>query len=243
MNICFNDCSNRFFIFHKKLIVLFINHWERLKGQTTSGFLLCYWTTLTVSSLVIFYSRIVDYANNQTDLKSQIHFFVYFLFVTVNFLLVLFCVDKSHVPVKARSSGFCTTMVSNFSRLTFWYMTKLIIKGNKGDISRDDLKTIDDNYLPDESEIPLQKEWTRVANEYFEKIREENNRIKNLKYQDDETVKFVKKAGKKKVIKQPSLAWCVFKMFPAEFLGGAILKLSRDIFLFLGPYVLGNYFN
>ena len=222
------------------MFVLFINHWERVKGQTTSGFLLCYWTTLTISSLIIFYSRIVQYSNDQIDLKSQIHFLVYLFFVTVNFLLVLFCVDKSHVSIKTRTSGFSTTMVSNFSRLTFWYMTKLIIKGNKGDISHDDLKTIDDNFLSDDSEIPLQKEWTRVANEYFEKCRIENNRI--IKYQDDETVKFVKKKPtKKKVIKQPSLAWCVFKMFPAEFLGGAILKLSRDVFLFLGPYVLGNY--
>jgi hypothetical protein len=41
-------------------------------------------------------------------------------------------------------------------------------------------------------------------------------------------------------IHKPSLGLCVLKIFPAEFFAGFVLKAVRDVFLFLGPYVLGK---
>lgn len=185
----------------------------------------------------------------QSTHNDLITFYIYFILVAANFIMVLLFVDKSHVSaVKSDKVILSTSEFSNFSRISFSYMTDLIMKGNRTDIQKEDLKTIDNNYLTEELMETVHDVWSERTQKYFDKVRKEENKVthkfkKHHQNMDEEDVIKLNLIKKNKVskIRQPSLAWCVIKIFPGEFFAGFVLKTARDVFLFLGPYVLGNY--
>jgi len=216
-------------------IALSIVHYERHKGHTTSGFLLVFWTALLLPSSVVLYSKVVASLLWLDDFRSSASFCVHFGLVAVNFLLVLFGVDRSHTgPIRSKSSAppaLDTSAFSNFSRLTFWYLNDLVVRGNRGDLSSADLGRIDSNCLDEELMQTVEAEWSRVSRRHLDRLHSR---------QDETELRPLKRAEEQATVRRPLLAWCVLRLFAGEFLAGAALKAARDVFLFLGPYVLAR---
>lgn len=53
--------------------------------------------------------------------------------------------------------------VSVFSRFTHWWMTSLIIKGNRQDLNKEDLWVIDENELSEYLTERVEKHWNAVS--------------------------------------------------------------------------------
>jgi len=220
--------------------------------------------------------------------KSNISFFIYYTLVAINFLLVLFGVDKSHVrPIisnRSKSSAsqtlsttntispvptgttikttINTSALSNFSRLTFWYLNDLVVRGNRGALCPSDLIPIEGNCLDETLIQTVQTAWTSTSRAYFEQLRVKQlkankkldkrkslanttdlTEMQQLNNNYNKTIKSGKElyeSQRKTVVQRPLLALCVLKMFAGEFVAGAALKCARDVFLFLGPYVLAR---
>jgi hypothetical protein len=117
------------------------------------------------------YSKAVKIALKQSTHQAAAPFYVFVALVALNFAMALFFVDRSHVSAVSEDKLVLSTAeFSNFSRISFSYVTDLIMKGNRTDIQKEDLITIDNNHLTEELIRTLHDEWTRRKRQYFDKV-------------------------------------------------------------------------
>ncbi|XP_062618111.1 multidrug resistance-associated protein 1-like isoform X3 [Saccostrea cucullata] len=116
--------------------------YERRRGVHSSGYLLIFWLLLSIYGILMFQSRIRGaIVNGISDIVAFVTFQLYFPAILVEFVLASL-VDGRQRLLKAYSHNKRKSpeeMASFLSKITFWWFTRMVIKGYKHDLVLEDL--------------------------------------------------------------------------------------------------------
>ncbi|GFS01026.1 canalicular multispecific organic anion transporter 2, partial [Elysia marginata] len=112
---------------------------ERARGVITSGILWIFWSVSVLASVIPLYTKI--YLKEYEDQRfPTIIFFIYFTFLVVQFLLSSFAEKvgrQGYVNLGPETSPEVTASFP--SRLSFWWMNKIVFTAYRHDLKEDDV--------------------------------------------------------------------------------------------------------
>lgn len=236
------------------LLVLFFNHFERIRGLQSSSLLFVFWSFLVFTSSITLRSKILMhyYDNNKSspDLVDIYMFYVFYILICVNLILSTFSEKfskKTQKPHKKKQSPENAAPLLN--KLTFWWMDRLIKTGFKRSITPNDIWDIDSSESSKYVSDKLEYEWSKKADIYIQSLSKMSTNKKvsaiyktNLNTNHDEELILNRVSSELELSikdgKKPSLALCLIKVFGGKFFAGAFLKLVQDLLSFAGPVIL-----
>lgn len=232
------------------LLATFLIQFERLKGVQSSGVLFIFWTLSVVFAIVPFRSKIM-LANRENEVKDKLRFttfYIYFSFTLLELILSCFNEKPPLFSSAVTDPNACPETTAGFlSRMTFWWFTRLAIKGYKSPLENKDLWSLNKN---DSSELVvpgLLNQWE------VEKAKAHSSEDQSVK----EQVAFTKPGSgaesnhvnegpeeaqvllsKRTESRQPSFLWALLRAFGPYFLIGSAFKLLQDLITFINPQLL-----
>nr|XP_022316598.1 multidrug resistance-associated protein 1-like [Crassostrea virginica] len=119
------------------VLCIVLLQYERRRGVYSSGFLLVFWLLLAVAGVFIFQSKLRKAMKTGiADLMAFTTFHLFFAAVLIELILSAF-VDGGHF---SHDEKRCPEEVSSFlSKITFWWFTRMVIKGYKHSLVVEDL--------------------------------------------------------------------------------------------------------
>ncbi|KAM9817691.1 ATP-binding cassette sub-family C member 3 [Neosynchiropus ocellatus] len=230
------------------LLATFLIQYERLRGVQSSGVLFIFWFLSVLCAIVPFRSNIL-LALSQSEVEDKLRFTTfYFYFGLVVCELILCCFNEkpplfSSVvtdpnPCPENTAGF-------LSRITFWWFTRLAIKGYKMPLEAKDLWSLNER---DRSKVivpQLLKEWEKELSEQNSSSQAQfskppppttNHTAGGAETSPEEVEVLL--ANQKASPKKPSFLRAMVKAFAPYFLIGSAYKLLQDIITFINPQLL-----
>ncbi|XP_071114641.1 multidrug resistance-associated protein 1-like [Haliotis cracherodii] len=123
------------FLFAMLLLLL-----ERKKGLITSGVMFTFWLLLTMAGIIPFYSIIFEKQYGQNTLKV-VTFYIYYGLVLLE--LILSCCAETSSERTIQNKEPCPDLSASFlSRITFWWMNSLLLRGNQKALTEADVYDI-----------------------------------------------------------------------------------------------------
>ncbi|KAI5627349.1 canalicular multispecific organic anion transporter 2 isoform X3 [Silurus asotus] len=229
------------------LLATFLIQYERLKGVQSSGVLFIFWTISVLCAIVPFRSKILQ--ARQDEVKDKLRFTTFYIYFSLTVVeLILSCFNEkpplfSNVitdpnPCPESSAGF-------LSRMTFWWFTRMAIKGYKSPLENKDLWSLNKD---DSSKVvvpKLLKEWEVEKSKLQRSAEEINGQAVYSKDEAESNHADVKNPeevevllSKKKESQQPSFLYALIRAFGPYFLIGSAFKLLQDIIVFINPQLL-----
>ncbi|XP_059180053.1 ATP-binding cassette sub-family C member 3 isoform X2 [Centropristis striata] len=239
------------------LLATFLIQFERLRGVQSSGVLFIFWFLSLLCAIVPFRSKILQ-ASSQSEVNDKLRFTTfYFYFGLVVCELILCCFNEkpplfSNVvtdpnPCPETTAGFLSTM-------TFWWFTRMAIKGYKMPLETKDLWSLNQR---DSSKVmvpKLLKEWDKEQ----AKAKSEQNLSSQAVFSKPppSTTNHIGGAAgggggetspeevevllskQKAAPHQPSFLRALIKAFGPYFLIGSCFKLMQDVITFVNPQLL-----
>ncbi|XP_062330079.1 ATP-binding cassette sub-family C member 3 isoform X3 [Osmerus eperlanus] len=209
------------------LLATFLVQLERLRGVQSSGVLFIFWFVSTLCAIVPFRSKIIQGLQPGTgpDHLRLATFYVYFILLVLQLVLCCFNekpplfsnVDTDPNPCPESTAGFLSTM-------TFWWFTRMAIKGYKNPLEAKDLWSLNKR---DSSEVVV----PRLLNEW------EKEQAQAQTSSPEETVTLLSEE-KKKTPRKPAFLRSLLRTFGPYFLIGSAYKLLQDIITFVNPQLL-----
>ncbi|XP_071175211.1 multidrug resistance-associated protein 1-like isoform X2 [Mytilus edulis] len=155
------------------LLTVVLIYLERIRGFVTSGVLFIFWFLTLVVSIIPFYTLIEQDVYHKDFFRFSI-FYVYFFLILVQFVLHCFAEKITRRGYYELNTKQCLEVESSFlSRLTFWWMTGLIIIGYKKPLEEADISEL---HPRDKSDVVIPTFDEAWKKEYakHEKIREKS---------------------------------------------------------------------
>ncbi|XP_049916465.1 ATP-binding cassette sub-family C member 3 isoform X4 [Epinephelus moara] len=244
------------------LLATFLIQFERLRGVQSSGVLFIFWFLSVLCAIVPFRSKILK-ASNQTTFPSKddevtgkvtdtlrfTTFYIYFSLVVCE--LILCCFNEkpplfSNVvtdpnPCPETTAGFLSTM-------TFWWFTRMAIKGYKMPLQAKDLWSLNQRDTSKVTVPKLLKEWEKEQAKaksehslssqavYSKPPPSTTNHIGEGESSPEEVEVLL--SSQKAAPYQPSFLRALIKAFGPYFLIGSAYKLLQDIITFVNPQLL-----
>lgn len=235
------------------ILVLFFNHFERIKGQRSSSLVFCFWAFLVFNSSITLRSKILDqyYSNTHFEIVDIYLFYAFYALICFNMVLSAFSekfTKKNQKYFKENKKKQSPENVASLlSRLLFTWMDKIIKQGFDKNINKDDIWDIDASESAEFVANKFEKVWNKESQIYIQNLKKSSiNKFSaaykhNLNANDEELIlnrafseiELTMRDGKK-----PSLFFCLFKVFGGKFLAGTILKLVSDVLSYAGPVIL-----
>ncbi|XP_037318942.2 ATP-binding cassette sub-family C member 3 isoform X4 [Pungitius pungitius] len=232
------------------LLATFLIQFERLRGVQSSGVLLIFWFLSVLCAIVPFRSKILQ-ASSQNAVTDKLRFTTfYFYFGLVVGELILCCFNEkpplfSNVvtdpnPCPETTAGFLSTV-------TFWWFTRMAIKGYKKPLEEKDLWSLNKR---DTSKVAVRKllqEWEKelakaksaenCSNQaaYSKPPPSTTNHAAGESSPDEAEVLL---SNQKAATRQPSFLRALVKAFGPYFLIGSAFKLLQDVITFVNPQLL-----
>ncbi|KAJ6656004.1 hypothetical protein lerEdw1_004589 [Lerista edwardsae] len=227
------------------LLATFLIQYERMKGVQSSGVLLLFWLTALACATVTFRSKIMRaLAGAGVDVFRDATFYIYFALVLTQ--LVLSCFPERpplfsktvSVPNPCPESG-----ASFLSRITFWWITGLMIQGYRKPLEAKDLWSLNKEDRSEEVVPGLARNW---AKEYAKAKKLPMPMLYSPKKPPklSSSTKDVTEEAEALIIKpsqadkEPSLFKVLYKTFGPYFLMSFLFKAFHDLMMFSGPEIL-----
>ncbi|XP_029953343.1 canalicular multispecific organic anion transporter 2 isoform X2 [Salarias fasciatus] len=239
------------------LLATFLIQFERLRGVQSSGVLFIFWFLSVLCAIVPFRSKILQASSQDevTDTLRLATFYTYFALVVCELILCCFnekpplfsSVVTDPNPCPEETAGFLSTV-------TFWWFTRMAIKGYKQPLEAKDLWSLN---LRDSSKVMVPKllrEWEKELAKA--KAKSEQNQSSQAAYtkpppsttnhvsggggggeSSPEEVE-VLLANQRAAPRQPSFLRALLKTFGPYFLIGSAFKVLQDIVTFINPQLL-----
>uniref|UniRef100_UPI0037E7E5A5 ATP-binding cassette sub-family C member 3 n=1 Tax=Semicossyphus pulcher TaxID=241346 RepID=UPI0037E7E5A5 len=234
------------------LLATFLIQFERLRGVQSSGVLFIFWFLSVLCAIVPFRSKILQ-ASNQSEVSDKLRFTTfYFYFALVVCELILCCFNEkpplfSNVvtdpnPCPETTAGFLST-------ITFWWFTRMAIKGYKMPLEAKDLWSLNKR---DSSKVmvpKLLKEWDKEQTKaksdqnpssqalYSKPPPSTTNHVGGGGESSPEEVE-VLLSNQKAAPHQPSFLRSLLRAFGPYFLIGSAFKFLQDVITFVNPQLL-----
>ncbi|NXP68542.1 MRP1 protein, partial [Chloropsis cyanopogon] len=228
------------------LLATFLIQYERIKGVQSSGVMTIFWFLSLLCATVIFISKIKHALNMGADEDSFRYatFCIYFVLVLVELILCCFPEQPPLFSETVNDPNPCPEFSASFlSRITFWWITGLMIRGYRNPLEAKDLWSLNKE---DKSEqvVPglarnWAKEWSKTKRQPLNMLYEPKKQQKSGDSSGDVTEEvealIIKPSQKSS---EASLFKVLYKTFGPYFLMSFLFKAGHDLLMFAGPEIL-----
>uniref|UniRef100_A0A8C9HUR6 Multidrug resistance-associated protein 1 n=2 Tax=Piliocolobus tephrosceles TaxID=591936 RepID=A0A8C9HUR6_9PRIM len=146
------------------LLATFLIQLERRKGVQSSGIMLTFWLVALLCALAILRSKIMTALKEdaQVDLFRDITFYIYFSLVLIQLVLSCFSDRSPLFSETIHDSNPCPESSASFlSRITFWWITGLIVRGYRQPLEGSDLWSLNKEDTSEQVVPVLVKNWKK----------------------------------------------------------------------------------
>uniref|UniRef100_A0A663N716 Multidrug resistance-associated protein 1 n=1 Tax=Athene cunicularia TaxID=194338 RepID=A0A663N716_ATHCN len=121
------------------LLATFLIQYERIKGVQSSGVMTIFWLISLLCAVVVFRSKIIN-ALNTVDAFRYATFCIYFILLLVQLILCCFPERPPLFSETVNDPNPCPEFSASFlSRITFWWITGLMVQGYRRPLEAKDL--------------------------------------------------------------------------------------------------------
>uniref|UniRef100_A0A673HZR5 Multidrug resistance-associated protein 1 n=1 Tax=Sinocyclocheilus rhinocerous TaxID=307959 RepID=A0A673HZR5_9TELE len=213
------------------LLATFLIQYERMKGVQSSGVMLNFWLIAIVCATVTFRSKILHALNEvnmnfpaSVNVFKYTTFYIYYTMLLISLILACLSDQPPLFSQAVKDSNPCPESGASFlSRITFWWITGLMVTGYKRPLEEKDLWSLN---TEDKSQ--------RVVPQLVRRWDQECNKVKRSEVRKSEILlaKTLQKTG------EPSLFCALCRTFGPYFLVSSLYKIIHDILMFVGPEIL-----
>uniref|UniRef100_A0A663EVE8 Multidrug resistance-associated protein 1 n=1 Tax=Aquila chrysaetos chrysaetos TaxID=223781 RepID=A0A663EVE8_AQUCH len=227
------------------LLATFLIQYERIKGVQSSGVMTIFWLISLSCATVVFRSKI--HALNmgaEVDAFRYVTFCIYFVLLFVQLILCCFPERPPLFSETVNDPNPCPEFSASFlSRITFWWITGLMVQGYRRPLEAKDLWSLNKEDKSEEIVPSLARNW---AKEWAKTKRQPLNMLylpkKQQKSSDsngdvtEEAEALIVKPSQKS--SEASLFKVLYKTFGPYFLMSFLFKAAHDLLMFAGPEIL-----
>uniref|UniRef100_P33527-6 Isoform 6 of Multidrug resistance-associated protein 1 n=1 Tax=Homo sapiens TaxID=9606 RepID=P33527-6 len=229
------------------LLATFLIQLERRKGVQSSGIMLTFWLVALVCALAILRSKIMTALKEdaQVDLFRDITFYVYFSLLLIQLVLSCFSDRSPLFSETIHDPNPCPESSASFlSRITFWWITGLIVRGYRQPLEGSDLWSLNKEDTSEQVVPVLVKNWKKecaktrkqpVKVVYSSKDPAQPKESSKVDANEEVEALIVKSPQKEW---NPSLFKVLYKTFGPYFLMSFFFKAIHDLMMFSGPQIL-----
>uniref|UniRef100_A0A672Q8X6 ABC-type glutathione-S-conjugate transporter n=1 Tax=Sinocyclocheilus grahami TaxID=75366 RepID=A0A672Q8X6_SINGR len=209
------------------LLATFLIQFERLKGVQSSGVLFIFWTISVLCAIMPFRSKIMNASQAEVSvLNDKLRFTMFYIYFGLTLLqLILSCFNEKPPLFSSvvTDPNVCPETTAGFlSKMTFWWFTRMAIKGYKSPLENKDLWSLNKH---DSSELVV----PNLLNEW----EVEKSKAQSVSPEEEEVL-----LSKRKEARQPSFLRALLRAFGPYFLIGSAFKLLQDLITFVNPQLL-----
>ncbi|XP_063200107.1 multidrug resistance-associated protein 1 isoform X1 [Chroicocephalus ridibundus] len=228
------------------LLATFLIQYERIKGVQSSGVMMIFWLISLSCATVVFRSKIIHALNMgaEVDAFRFATFCIYFILLLVQLVLCCFPERPPLFSETVNDPNPCPEFSASFlSRITFWWITGLMVQGYRRPLEAKDLWSLNKEDTSEEIVPGLARNW---AKEWAKTKRQPLNMLYSPKKQQkssdsngdvtEEAEALIIKPSEKN--SEASLFKVLYKTFGPYFLMSFLFKAAHDLLMFAGPEIL-----
>ncbi|XP_074237714.1 multidrug resistance-associated protein 1 isoform X3 [Saimiri boliviensis] len=229
------------------LLATFLIQLERRKGVQSSGIMLTFWLVALLCALAILRSKIMTAlkADARMDLFRDVTFYVYFTLVLIQLVLSCFSDRSPLFSETIHDPNPCPESSASFlSRITFWWITGLMVQGFRQPLESSDLWSLNKEDISEQVVPVLVKNWKKE----FAKSRKQPVKVvyssKDPANPKGSSKVDVNEEVEALIVKSPQKEWnpslfkVLYKTFGPYFLMSFLFKALHDLMMFAGPEIL-----
>ncbi|XP_039089530.1 multidrug resistance-associated protein 1 isoform X1 [Hyaena hyaena] len=229
------------------LLATFLIQLERRKGVQSSGIMLTFWLVALLCALAILRSKIMTALKEdaEIDMFRDVTFYIYFSLVLIQLVLSCFSDRSPLFSETIHDPNPCPESSASFlSRVTFWWITGLMVRGYHQPLESTDLWSLNKEDTSEQVVPVLVKNWEKE----YAKSRRQQAKIaysskdpakpkgsSQVDVNEEAEVLIVKSPQKGR---EPSLFKVLYKTFGPYFLMSFLFKALHDLMMFAGPEIL-----
>ncbi|XP_076608098.1 multidrug resistance-associated protein 1 [Chaetodon auriga] len=228
------------------LLATLLIQYERMKGVQSSGVMLIYWLVALLCATVVFRSKILQALDQQLTVCVWRYttFYIYYALLLVALFLSCLTDQPPLFSQAVKDSNPCPEPGASFlSRITFWWITRMMVTGYKRPLEERDLWSLNPEDCSQRVVPQLVHRWitecqkvkrTEQKTLYSPKrvLHSENKQGQAV---EESEILIVKPPQK---TKEASLFWALCLTFGPYFLISCLYKIIQDILMFVGPEIL-----
>ncbi|XP_055990712.1 multidrug resistance-associated protein 1 [Sorex fumeus] len=229
------------------LLATFLIQLERGKGVQSSGVMLIFWLTALLCAAATLRSRIMAAFKEdaRVDVFRDVTFYLYFSLVLVQLALSCFSDRAPLFSETINDPNPCPESGASFlSRITFWWITGLMIRGYRHPLESTDLWSLNKDDTSEQVVPELVQNWKKecakarkqpVKVVYSSKEPPKAKGGSRLAVNEEAEALIVKSPHRER---GPSLFKVLYKTFGPYFLMSFLFKAVHDLMMFAGPEIL-----
>ncbi|NWS18057.1 MRP1 protein, partial [Pachyramphus minor] len=228
------------------LIATFLIQYERIKGVQSSGVMTIFWFISLLCATVILISKIKHALNMgaEVDAFRYVTFCIYFVLLFAQLILCCFPEQPPLFSETVNDPNPCPEFSASFlSRITFWWITGLMIQGYRSPLEAKDLWSLNKDDKSEEIVPDLArnwaKEWSKTKKRPLDVLYAPKKQQKSSDSNGDVTEEaealIIKPSQKSS---EASLFKVLYKTFGPYFLMSFLFKAVHDLLMFAGPEIL-----
>uniref|UniRef100_A0A8C2AUR3 Multidrug resistance-associated protein 1 n=1 Tax=Cyprinus carpio TaxID=7962 RepID=A0A8C2AUR3_CYPCA len=220
--------------------------YERMKGVQSSGVMLNFWLVALVCATVTFRSKILHALTEPASVNvfKYTTFYIYYTMLLISLILACLSDQPPLFSQAVKDSNPCPELGASFlSRITFWWITGLMVIGYKRPLEEKDLWSLNTEDKSEKVVPQLVRRWDQECNKvkrpidktlYSPKRAAKGEKKDGQPIEESEILlaKTLQKTG------EPSLFCALCRTFGPYFLVSSLYKIIHDILMFVGPEIL-----
>uniref|UniRef100_A0A8C3YH35 Multidrug resistance-associated protein 1 n=1 Tax=Catagonus wagneri TaxID=51154 RepID=A0A8C3YH35_9CETA len=231
----------------KTLLATFLIQIERRRGVQSSGVMLTFWLVALLCALAILRSKIMTALKEGavTDVFRDVTFCIYCSLVLIQLVLSCFLDRAPLFSETIHDPNPCPESSASFlSRITFWWITGLMVQGYRQPLESTDLWSLNKEDTSEQVVPVLVKNWKKecaksrkppVKIVYSSKDPAQPKGGSKVDVNEEAEALIVKSPQKER---DPSLFKVLYKTFGPYFLMSFLFKALHDLMMFAGPEIL-----
>uniref|UniRef100_A0A672QTD8 Multidrug resistance-associated protein 1 n=1 Tax=Sinocyclocheilus grahami TaxID=75366 RepID=A0A672QTD8_SINGR len=217
------------------LLATFLIQYERMKGVQSSGVMLNFWLIAIVCATVTFRSKILHALNEPASVNvfKYTTFYIYYTMLLISLILACLSDQPPLFSQAVKDSNPCPESGASFlSRITFWWITGLMVTGYKRPLEEKDLWSLNTEDKSQRVVPQLVRRWDQECNKVKRAAKGEKKDGQPIEESEILLAKTLQKTG------EPSLFCALCRTFGPYFLVSSLYKIIHDILMFVGPEIL-----
>uniref|UniRef100_A0A8C1I4P1 Multidrug resistance-associated protein 1 n=1 Tax=Cyprinus carpio carpio TaxID=630221 RepID=A0A8C1I4P1_CYPCA len=149
------------------LLATFLIQYERMKGVQSSGVMLNFWLVALVCATVTFRSKILHALTEPASVNvfKYTTFYIYYTMLLISLILACLSDQPPLFSQAVKDSNPCPELGASFlSRITFWWITGLMVIGYKRPLEEKDLWSLNTEDKSEKVVPQLVRRWDQECN-------------------------------------------------------------------------------
>ncbi|KAM6957261.1 multidrug resistance-associated protein 1 [Aplochiton taeniatus] len=228
------------------LLATLLIQYERMKGVQSSGVMLNFWLVAVLCATITFRSKIIQALDEPSAVCVWRYttFYIYYALLLISLLLSCLSDQSPLFSQAVKDTNPCPEAGASFlSRISFWWITGLMVIGYKRPLEEKDLWCLN---AEDRSHMivpQLARRWIREC----QKVKRPKEKMVYSPHQASQEERKVDQLEEESEIlitktpmktSEPSLFWALCLTFGPYFLISSLYKIIQDVLMFVGPEIL-----